>query len=444
MLGPNSIAFSITDAPDTRAGDVLSKNNIKLGELPSGEGLYLQDVVTVLGNDMELLPNTKGVPVTDDNVSSAYGRFGSYYYDANCIKIDGAVFVFKSESNKWVHDFESNPLPEDDSPITFVMCMPDGSTSSILHVNNNLTLNTDQTIAFDYNVPATSASATIKDQKDLLVAGATLSRSTYDAAVGFDVTFYHPLVGIRFKLGNIDFGTTPSEISLNGIVSKGSCVFNPSTGAATWTLSENASDVVTYSFNPPTAQAQTNALDDGTGAYTFWLIPQMLSDNATLTVKVKTTESTEQTLTVNLKQALGDAANLQAGQLHTFTISPNFIEIVTTPDQDYHNTFTITNVGNIPAYIRAAIIDNWVMDGKVVGAGNGDIRNINTTDWEVKADGYYYTKTTVDPGHNAPALYSAYVNGSAPKDPSTNQYLDAQWTVELAAQGVADNSVWEH
>lgn len=66
---------------------------------------------------------------------------------------------------------------------------------------------------------------------------------------------------------------------------------------------------------------------------------------------------------------------------------------------------SVTNDGNIDAYIRVAIVANAVdAEGNVV-AGNKPVYTINTANWQ-ELDGYYYYKGAVAPNGKTEALFS--------------------------------------
>lgn len=73
----------------------------------------------------------------------------------------------------------------------------------------------------------------------------------------------------------------------------------------------------------------------------------------------------------------------------------------------------VRNTGNIDAYIRAALIPTWMLDGDdsdmaVYGLApeeGWDYRLVlNTADWFAAADGYYYYRYPVAPGERTAAL----------------------------------------
>ncbi len=54
------------------------------------------------------------------------------------------------------------------------------------------------------------------------------------------------------------------------------------------------------------------------------------------------------------------------------------------------NTYTITNTGNVPAYIRVAVVANTVENGVIVGNGEVSVYN-----YSKHTDGFYYSNGLV-------------------------------------------------
>ena len=74
---------------------------------------------------------------------------------------------------------------------------------------------------------------------------------------------------------------------------------------------------------------------------------------------------------------------------------------------------TIQNTGNTSAYIRAAVVGNWVKDGKIVAPWVDNI-NYSQSGWVKGSDGYYYYKDAVAVGQKTRNLFDSYEPGSAP------------------------------
>ena len=104
----------------------------------------------------------------------------------------------------------------------------------------------------------------------------------------------------------------------------------------------------------------------------------------------------------------------------------------------------IRNTGNIPAYIRAAVIINWAdKDGNVYGgaapAETTDYTiSYNKADWKL-IDGYWYCKTVVQVGSETPALIESCSKTSTAAVP---EGYDLQVTIladGIQADGVGSN-----
>lgn len=84
---------------------------------------------------------------------------------------------------------------------------------------------------------------------------------------------------------------------------------------------------------------------------------------------------------------------------------------------DEHTTkqnVRIKNTGNVPAYIRVALIPAWVDDEGNIAAKPASLDNCNITwgnngngyedDWFIGSDGFYYCKTVIEPHGSTPIL----------------------------------------
>ena len=354
-FGPNTIAFTLQEAPGTRAGGLISTTNISLGNTESGEPIYLQERVTRLGG-LSRVPATKAALATSDNVADLYGTFYAKIYDQTGAEPDidsGGPFDFKYEANhaKWAHSFGSNPL-DAASPLTFIMAMP--------VVPDGFALTSDG-IAFSYTTPAEAA-----DQKDLLIAGVELTKAGYDPAAGFGVTFQHALTGVKFAIANTASDTKITKVKLTNIVSEGSAVADADGTNIEWTPGSTTAD---FSLALPDGTYEDgDDLNDDDLSYTFWFVPQTLSNDAAIEVTFSVNGGAAQTLSVNLNAVLGTASASQvtwaAGELHTFSLNPMFVDVgiedTMDPTQTIKSDVVITNTGNIAQFVRVNLIGNWV------------------------------------------------------------------------------------
>lgn len=102
---------------------------------------------------------------------------------------------------------------------------------------------------------------------------------------------------------------------------------------------------------------------------------------------------------------------------NTFTPTHVTTEVHETFGNGVKSNVKIKNTGDIDAYIRAAIVVNWAKDGadgtngttNTVYAGNPTAGTdytiqLNTTDWFVGSDGFYYYKKSVAPNDKTESL----------------------------------------
>ena len=77
----------------------------------------------------------------------------------------------------------------------------------------------------------------------------------------------------------------------------------------------------------------------------------------------------------------------------------------------------IKNTGNVPAYIRVALVPAWVDDEGNIAAKPASLKlnddcniawgedgNGYEADWFIGSDGFYYCKTVIEPGKSTPIL----------------------------------------
>ena len=70
---------------------------------------------------------------------------------------------------------------------------------------------------------------------------------------------------------------------------------------------------------------------------------------------------------------------------------------------------SVTNNGNIDAYIRVAIVANAVDENGNIIAGTAPSYTVNEEKWQLLEDGYYYYKGAVAPNGTTEALFSGNV-----------------------------------
>ena len=143
---------------------------------------------------------------------------------------------------------------------------------------------------------------------------------------------------------------------------------------------------------------------------------------------------------------------------------------------------TITNTGNTRAFIRAALVGQWLdyqndpvfgftdkvnnlykvaswyedqfvtlegaekparKQGEFVGLAGYDMANPNNG-WQLCEDGYYYYMLAVEPGAITTALFTSYEIGLIPNSEIAGQELDnasMHFELEIATQAIKANSL---
>ena len=350
----------------------------------------------------------------------------------------------------------------------------------------------DGIIEFTYTVPVGSGSDVDLDaevQPDILVGYTapqlredldtkTISGTEYYFV---DLIFYHALCGVNFKatenLATNEHGLTINSITLSGLKDTGKCTFNPAGNASgknksydkiSWDFtSYTANDgEYTQTFNYPVpditgANAFNDAKDqkdatlygaeEGTGASkNFMLIPQSFgtasgvdSPDATITIKYKyngVTKTKEAPLFQKNSSSTVTSYAWEAGKLYTYEIKKvagsvdvEVIESFSSPYQTKSNV-NVKNIGLSNAYVRAAVVANWVDDNGVIVAPCEPTFTPGTN-WYKSSDGFYYYKNKIKPG-NAPAnnLIGSY---TAPTSPVSGAHLE----MHVVGQGIDASTI---
>lgn len=96
---------------------------------------------------------------------------------------------------------------------------------------------------------------------------------------------------------------------------------------------------------------------------------------------------------------------------NTFTPGKVTVSVSDTVTGNEKQDVQVTNTGNTTAYIRVAVVANWVKDGKIVAPWN-DYRNLNVlSTWDDGEDGFFYYKQPVAAGASVKLLNSYTAEG---------------------------------
>lgn len=114
---------------------------------------------------------------------------------------------------------------------------------------------------------------------------------------------------------------------------------------------------------------------------------------------------------------------------NSFTVAKLSIELNEKFDRKEKSNVTIGNTGDVPAYIRAAIVVNWKdADENVISADESDYSITMGSEWIQGADGYWYCKKPTYAGQPSPVL----IVNCKPEAVKEGQHL----CVDILAQGV--------
>lgn len=379
----------------------------------NGPRLYLEETVINL-DDMDFGPQTKGTPAYTENLGQLYannlgvhadkGTFGDFAYESAEDEV--------GSDGKWLfkHNYSDDPWPNNDTPVGFYLRMPASSDD----VTFGKDAYSDGSITFTYKSPSTAA-----ETKDILFGYRSMAKKDYPSS-GIPAVLFHALTGVKFAIGNEDDGIVITEVSFEGLYDGGTCTITPadiateaaeSYNVASWTPTssedftitagnlanaEGVQQIADYSksenYDFPDsfyAAGDENNLNDNDATKTFWLIPQAFAEGSevTLTIKYNYGDKTGLETTLLLGEILAERnIEWKAGELRTYTIRVADVNVkiddqVTMSDdfetsQDWtdaagstKHSVKIKNTGNTPAYIRAAIVGQWLDEkGKPVFA----------------------------------------------------------------------------
>lgn len=100
--------------------------------------------------------------------------------------------------------------------------------------------------------------------------------------------------------------------------------------------------------------------------------------------------------------------------VNSFTPGEVTIQVDETFNGTTKQNVSIKNTGNVPAYIRVALIPAWVDDEGNIAAEPASLDDCNITwgkdgngyeaDWFIGTDGFYYCKTFINPDKSTPIL----------------------------------------
>lgn len=478
-VSQTTISFQLGGSTDSRTRSARPSQtpvapqqciDITLGDaLPT---LALTETVTSM-DDAPVLTDgasaTRGIPVFTENFEDVHGKFFARTFS---VKNGGAVTYTPSDAllgdepaaftlsgdGSYQHDYGTSYRWPSNHLMYFFFNSPRRNvnlvTGSSADPVSSQQYYSDGHITFDYTSPAQAA-----DQEDILFASRTLKMETMNT--DNEILFFHPLTGVKFKLGTLSddsHGVTinVTSITLKDLLYEGTCTLttvNKNDKAANhsdydsynrvaWQFTTEPSPLKhDFTLQPEgTVNRQSNTakasgdydfpssfygdentlgmgnLNSQNYAQTFWLIPQSVAGKTiTITYEVTFADGTV-TSPTQVEVTLPTGAAWKAGELHTYTIG--FHQTYTSIDNEVTGnklTFAPKNTGNTNAYLRVALVANWENDNLVVFGQYDMTDKINATDWKYNSqDGFYYYCNPVAPGMSAPALLTNFQADTAP------------------------------
>lgn len=298
-------------------------------------------------------------------------------------------------------------------------------------------------------------------------------------------------------------------------------VWTLGSGTGTFSQSFESTDLITYTQGTgkefdsngeyPESFAKAgneNNLNDGDATKTFWFIPQAMTSNVKLTVTFEIDGTEKDPVTLNFGTILSNVT-WEAGELRTYTIRIDEVNVKIEDTVDMAEKSTeividshgnrieaesyrgskkenvvISNTGNTDAYIRAAIIGQW-LDGEgnpvfgftdyttqdvalvsswyedqfVLPASEGRKHGVFAGltgydssydgDWVLGSDGYYYYPNVVKAGESIPKddpLFTSYTVLAPPAVKVAGGVRNVYFQLEIATQAISakkmDGTTW--
>ena len=327
---------------------------------------------------------------------------------------------------------------------------------------------------------------------------------------------------------------TITKVEFSGLVNSGSCVITPrkenggyedvigdhssggtnkttvwtlGTGTGTFSQEFTTTDFISYEQGTGksfanngeypesfAAAGNENNLNDGDATKTFWFIPQTMTANVKLTVTFTIDGVAQTPVPIDFGSILGNVT-WEAGELRTYTLHiddvnvkiEDTVDLKKTTITDGENSYddykgstkadvVITNTGNTDAFIRAAIVGQWLdRNGDPVFGFTDELLNLKlveswyedqfvygnhihgefkglvgydeeyTGDWVKGDDGYYYYTKVVKAGESIPEddpLFTSYTVGELPDSELAGvPNHDLYFVLEVANQAISAKKV---
>lgn len=127
------------------------------------------------------------------------------------------------------------------------------------------------------------------------------------------------------------------------------------------------------------------------------------------------------------------------GMVNTFTPGEVACEVQETVKDGVKSDIVVKNTGTIPAYIRVAVVANTVdAEGNITGSKDVSDKLVENGAWSLKADGYYYCTSVINPGDFTADLLNANIQLSGIQVTVSAQAIQACGVTDNGEKAVKD------
>ena len=301
--------------------------------------------------------------------------------------------------------------------------------------------------SFSYALPTAAETSPRNDataQPDVVFAITPDLTRPADGCV--DLEFHHALSALVFKVGKMPTDVILNSIAIGGVYSSGDCNMTP--GADNNVIFEWSGQKTLGKYTESIGKKAVAGEQMGGEDAIFMMIPQTLGDAAKLILSFSISGQ-EYSLEKSFKEII---AAWEADKKYVFTIGlPDEIE-VEVEDQvvgAVKQDVIITNTGNSPGYVRAAIIGYWVnnkgdvtmpwleSDGKFVWGDQW------SQYWKKGSDGFYYYLRPV-PAKTATAypLFDTYTLNTSTNIGTNHAFLTLELNIAVQIIMEKDKALW--
>lgn len=383
-------------------------------------------------------PATKGTQINDVSSLATKDGYGSFIMDAysgNTIYNDGqsalkGLKVIFADDN-WIFDDSQKYFWPDEGDLTFCSYSPVDAPVKDMKYDSSK----DQ-VTFEYTLPAhTDDNNDAINQKDVMFGLDTENR-LQDHGNAY-IHFYHALTSVKFvnsdKDDHILKDVTIKSVTLKNFYGSGSAVFSKDDegGKFVWTPDKTAGlSSYTQEFNVDFGSDGNNSKGNNRfdttpdGSMTFMMIPQELDDDAQIIIEFDRQAHNQIVLNVgklsendfwspaDMYYRTQEADQLKhwseyAGKTITFKVTMKDMRVASLDlTGNATDGFVVTNNGTDPVYVRATMVVNLedASDKVIKTCFETDspklysYDSIDTDKWELKTDGYWYTKEKLEAG----------------------------------------------